>query len=572
MIAFTRATLGLAAAFVMLMANAQAAEKLRVGKAVPEAFSFVPIDIGMRKGIFAKHGLELESIAFAGDARMQQAAAADSIDILLGSGPAMAFIAKGAPIKAVAAMAGPPLLLAIVVRPDGPKTAADLKGKKISVSTAGSLTYWLVSETSRRQGWGPSGIQIQPMGAMPGQIAALKRGDIDGVIMDIGNAFDLEKRGEARILVRFGDIKDFHIHVIFATDKVIAGKPEAVRGFLKGWFETIAFMRGNKADTVAIAKEVTNKSEDIVSRSYDELMTMFSDTGRFDPKALEVLRKSYVELAAPAERAGHVEALHGSVPAEMTAGDAAIRIKDVSHQFGEPGETHHVRALLHTSLDVARGELLCLIGPSGCGKSTLLNVIGGLLLPTTGTVEVSRTRVRGPLPREIAFVFQENALFPWCTVIENVKLGMVFQGVPRHEHEERARKALEAVGLKDFLAHYPAQLSGGMRQRAALARALSLETGILLDGRAVRCARRADPHDPGRRPFRAVGAHRKDHRVRYPFARRGGVPGRPRGGVFGAAGDDQGSDRRGRAASAQSELRHHGEIPSAAQQALHAPA
>jgi NitT/TauT family transport system ATP-binding protein len=164
----------------------------------------------------------------------------------------------------------------------------------------------------------------------------------------------------------------------------------------------------------------------------------------------------------------------------MTAGDAAIRIKDVSHQFGEPGEAHHVRALLHTSLDVARGELLCLIGPSGCGKSTLLNVIGGLLLPTTGTVEVGRTLVRGPLPREIAFVFQENALFPWCTVIENVKLGMVFQGVPRHEHEARARKALEAVGLEDFLAHYPAQLSGGMRQRAALARALSLETGILL--------------------------------------------------------------------------------------------
>ena len=152
--AFRRATLGLAATIVLMAAPAQAAEKLRVGKAVPEAFSFVPIDIGMRKGIFAKHGLELESIAFAGDARMQQAAAADSIDILLGSGPAMAFIAKGAPIKAVAAMAGPPLLLAIVVRPDGPKTAADLKGKKISVSTAGSLTYWLVSETSRRQGWG----------------------------------------------------------------------------------------------------------------------------------------------------------------------------------------------------------------------------------------------------------------------------------------------------------------------------------------------------------------------------------------------------------------------------------
>jgi len=163
-----------------------------------------------------------------------------------------------------------------------------------------------------------------------------------------------------------------------------------------------------------------------------------------------------------------------------SATDVAVRVEGVSHSFGEPGDAQHVRALLDTSLKVKRGELLCLIGPSGCGKSTLLNVIGGLLIPTTGTVEVGHTPVRGPLPRHIAFVFQENALFPWCTVMENVKLGMVFQGVPRAEQEPRARKALEAVGLAEFMGHYPAQLSGGMRQRAALARALSLETGILL--------------------------------------------------------------------------------------------
>jgi NitT/TauT family transport system ATP-binding protein len=164
----------------------------------------------------------------------------------------------------------------------------------------------------------------------------------------------------------------------------------------------------------------------------------------------------------------------------MKTGDVAIRVRDVSHQFGEPGDAQFVQALQHTSLDITRGELLCLIGPSGCGKSTLLNMIGGLLTPTTGTVNVGGKPVRGPLPHDIAFVFQENALFPWCTIIENVKLGMVFQGVPKAEQEPRARKALEAVGLKDFMGHYPAQLSGGMRQRAALARALSLETGTLL--------------------------------------------------------------------------------------------
>jgi len=164
----------------------------------------------------------------------------------------------------------------------------------------------------------------------------------------------------------------------------------------------------------------------------------------------------------------------------MTAGDVAVRIRNVSHQFGEAGDAQYVRALADTSLDITRGELLCLIGPSGCGKSTLLSIVGGLMAPTSGAVDVAGTPVRGPLPRDIAFVFQENALFPWNTVMENVQLGMRFQGVPQSEHIGRATKCLEAVGLADFANHYPGQLSGGMRQRAALARALALETGILL--------------------------------------------------------------------------------------------
>ena len=164
----------------------------------------------------------------------------------------------------------------------------------------------------------------------------------------------------------------------------------------------------------------------------------------------------------------------------MSQAEAAILVRDVSHQFGIPGQARHVQALLHTSLDVARGELHCLIGPSGCGKSTLLSVIGGLTTPTTGNVTVGGKPVRGPMPRDLAFVFQENALFPWNTVFENIVLGMKFQGVPKAARQERARRALEAVGLEGFAKHFPGQLSGGMRQRAALARALSLETDILL--------------------------------------------------------------------------------------------
>jgi len=279
-------------------APASAAETLRVGKAVPEAFSFVPLDIGIRKGFFAKYGIEIEISAFAGDARMQQAMASDSLDIALGSGPAMAFIVKGSPIKGIAALGNAPLLLTLVVRPDDSvKTVGDLKGRRVSVSTVGSLTYWLVSETSRQQGWGPDGIAITPMGATQPQIAALKRRDTDGMVTDMSTALTLEKNHEARILTRFGHlVKDFHIHVIFARDKLIAQKPEALRGFLKGWFETIAFMRANKAETVKIAMDVLGKDAEITMRTYDELMPMFSNDGRFSAAALDVLAKSYVEL------------------------------------------------------------------------------------------------------------------------------------------------------------------------------------------------------------------------------------------------------------------------------------
>ena len=278
--------------------SAAAVEKLRVGRAVPQAFSFVPVDVGMKYGIFKKHGLEIESTAFAGDAKMQQAMAADSIDIALGSGPAMAFIAKGAPVQAVAAFAGRPLLLVLAVRSDGSiNKVADLKGRRVSVSTVGSLTYWLVDELNRQNGWAPGTIIPTPMGAMKGQIAALKTKEVDGMVTELSTAYTLEKAGEAKIIYSFGDlVKDFHIHVVFATNKLIAERPQAIRAFLAAWFETIAFMRKNKAATVAIAKTVMEADEDVAGRVYDALMPMFSDTGRFDPKALAVLRKSYVEL------------------------------------------------------------------------------------------------------------------------------------------------------------------------------------------------------------------------------------------------------------------------------------
>jgi NitT/TauT family transport system substrate-binding protein len=290
--------MSLFAGVIFFVPAAMSAETLRVGKSVPQAFSFVPLDVGIQNGIFKKNGLDIEASAFSGDAKMQQAMAADSIDVGIGSGPAMAFIVKGAPIKAIAAMAGRPLLLTLVVRNDGSiKSVADVKGKRIGVSTVGSLTYWVADELARQRGWGKGGVEIAPVGAFKPMLAALKTKQIDAMVTDVATAYELEKNGEGKIVFRFGDlVKDFHIHVIFATNKAIASHPEALRAFLSGWFETIAFMRKNKANTVQIAKDIMETDAEIAGRVYDELMPMFSDDGKFDPKALAVLSRSYVEL------------------------------------------------------------------------------------------------------------------------------------------------------------------------------------------------------------------------------------------------------------------------------------
>jgi NitT/TauT family transport system substrate-binding protein len=293
-----------AAIAVAMTATVSAAELVRVGNAGREAFSFTPANIGKETGIFAAHGLDIEISGFGGDAKLQQAMAADAVDVGLGSGPGMAFIVKGSPVKAIAAMAGPPLLFALVVRADHAiNTIDDLKGRNVGISTVGSATSWLMNEVSREKGFGADGIHLVPIGENAARLAALKAGAIDGCVVDIGSALNFAARGDGRILMRFGDVvKDFILHVIFATDKTIAQKPDTLTAFLKGWFDTIAFMRGNKAKSVEIAAPVMGTDEKTAGAIYDELMPMFSATGRFDQKPLAVLSRSFTDMKIlPAE-------------------------------------------------------------------------------------------------------------------------------------------------------------------------------------------------------------------------------------------------------------------------------
>lgn len=289
---------------LLIASPANAQKKIRVGKAISEAFSFVPLDVGVEAGIFKRHGLDIEKYDFAGSAKLQQGLAAGSIDMGLGSGPELAFIAKGAPSIGVAAMANAPWLLTLNVSKNSPiKSIADLKGKTVTVSTVGSLTEWLVHDLARQQGWGPNAIRTLPVGADASQIAALKTRQVDGIVIDVAAAYRLEEAGDTRVLVRFGEIvKDFHIHVIYASDAFVSKDKDAVRAFLAGWFETIAYMRTNKSKTVEIASRVMAVSPAIAGKVYDELMPAFNSDGRFNPKALEALRKSYVDMGIlPAE-------------------------------------------------------------------------------------------------------------------------------------------------------------------------------------------------------------------------------------------------------------------------------
>jgi NitT/TauT family transport system ATP-binding protein len=154
-----------------------------------------------------------------------------------------------------------------------------------------------------------------------------------------------------------------------------------------------------------------------------------------------------------------------------------LALDGIAKRFHTPDGV--LTAIDHVSLSVAPGEFVALIGPSGCGKSTLFNIIGGLLGDYEGRVTVAGETISGPHP-SIGMVFQEESTFPWRTVIDNVAFPLEIAGVAKRERLERARHFIALVGLDGFERRYPAELSGGMRQRVAIARTLASEPKILL--------------------------------------------------------------------------------------------
>ena len=279
---------------------ARAADKLRVGKAVAENWGNVPLNVGMEFGIFQKQGLEIEELIFAGGAKLAQAVSAGAVDIALSGGPDLTYVAKGVPEIAVGTIADTAAFMGIsVASRSTARGIDDLKGKKLGVTSAGSTTYWLVEQLNRAKGWtgDDRAIPVVIGGSPTIGFAALKTGETDAHVGGTSTGYQLEERGEGRLLLDCSEyVPAIELYVIFASTALVRQNPAAVRGFLKGWYESIAFMKSHKAETVPLAAKVMGYTPGVAQRMYDTLMAKFSTDGQFHQPALDALRASFVDL------------------------------------------------------------------------------------------------------------------------------------------------------------------------------------------------------------------------------------------------------------------------------------
>lgn len=281
-----------------LQAASSAPEKLRVGTPEAVGFNFYMLDAGVALGDFAKYGLDIERLDLAGGAKLHQAMAAGAIDVALGGGTDLLFVAKGAPEKAVAVLGTSPANLSILVPWDSPiHTVADLKGKRIAATTVGSLTSWFALEIARREGWGENGVTIVYLGGTEAMLAGLTTNAADAAAgsLEVGTIRAPEHK--YRIVVKGGDyVRDFIASVIYASDATIAERPDALRRFLKAWFETVRYLRDHKAEAVPLMAKIMAAPAAAVAQIYDDEMPSFPVDGHFDRRALKIVEQALVDF------------------------------------------------------------------------------------------------------------------------------------------------------------------------------------------------------------------------------------------------------------------------------------
>jgi len=277
---------------------ALAGSALRVGKADANASAILPVNVADKLGLFKKHGPDVTISDFTGGSKLSQAMVAGSIDIGVGAGTEMAFVAKGAPIIAVCNDAPSIPFIGIAVPWDSPIHSVDqLKGKKIGISSAGSLTDWLARELAHHEGWGSDGVERVAIGNGAAAIlAAFHTNAIDADIAVTSNIFNWEEKKEGRLLIPVSSyVGNIAAGTIYATQHLIGTDPDALRDFLAAWLDTIDFISKHKAETVKIESEVTGYSESVIAREYDITKTMFSRDCKFDADSLANLKRAFIE-------------------------------------------------------------------------------------------------------------------------------------------------------------------------------------------------------------------------------------------------------------------------------------
>jgi NitT/TauT family transport system substrate-binding protein len=289
----------IAAAVLSFATSAPAADHLRIGRSPAFAFAYVPLEVAKSQGMLKKEGIDVEIISFEGASKMDMGMTSGSVDITLGSPTELAAIAKGMPAKAVAIIARPVKELAIIVPYDSPiKSIKELKGKSIGIATIGSITEWAALELARSQGWKPEDVKLVSISSGGGAAAAaMKTHQVDADVANLMSGVVMEKQKVARVIANASDFaSDFPMHEMSASDTLIEANPDALRRFIKAWFEAVDYMRSHKAEAIAAARPVTGLSQEDEEKEYDLLMPEITSSGRHEPEMMQRVADSFVEL------------------------------------------------------------------------------------------------------------------------------------------------------------------------------------------------------------------------------------------------------------------------------------
>jgi len=291
--------------FVMALAvmplRVRAATQLLVGRSVPTADAELAAEVGFELGFFKRHGLDVKFVDFSGGSKLIQAMTSGSIGIGVGAATAMALVAKGAPVLAVCETTATLPYFAVGVPWDSSAhKLADLEGKKIAVSSLGSLTDWLAQELIRKQGWSADTTTRVAIGGNPVAVAAAFRAHL--VDAYIGGTINFQRMEMQKVGRLVAPTSTYMGRVasggIYASQQMMKNDPDTIRAFLAAWIETTAYISdsSHKAEIVKIESAFTGYPENLVAREYDIDQGMFTKDCRFDAESLDALKDSFMEL------------------------------------------------------------------------------------------------------------------------------------------------------------------------------------------------------------------------------------------------------------------------------------